>query len=95
MVAPKVVRVPPRIFEILQQERHAGEWTVGQALLDLLLRIVVVLDHDGIDLRIDLGGARHRLVEQLFRRDLLLADELGKANAVILAIFLEGHRSTR
>ena len=82
------------IFEVLQQERHAGEGTVRQALLDLFLRIVVVLDHDGVQLRIDLGGARQRLVEQLLRRDLLLAHEVGEADAVIAAIFLEGHRST-
>ena len=55
-------------IEILQQERHAGEGAVGKSLVDLPLGIVVVLDHDRVDLRIDLGGAGDRLVEQFARR---------------------------
>ena len=51
-------------IEILQQERHAGEGTVGQAALDLAFGIVVMLDDDRVDLRIDLRGAGDGLVEQ-------------------------------
>src|SRR6185369_17447598 len=40
--------------EVLQQERHAGKGAVGQAALDLAFGIVVMLDDDRVDLRIDL-----------------------------------------
>ena len=79
--------------EILEQKRHAGEGTVGKALVDLPPCIVVMLDDDGIDLRIDLGGARDGLVQQFAGTDLLLADEVGKADGVVLAIFRECHLS--
>src|SRR5438445_11046582 len=43
--------------EILQEERYAGKRAVGQAALDLALGIVVMLDHDRVDLWIDLSRA--------------------------------------
>ena len=57
-----------QIFQILQQKRHAGEGTIGKPLVDLPRRIVVMLDDDSVDLRIDPGGAGDRLVEQFIRR---------------------------
>ena len=78
-------------IEILQQKRHAGEGTVGKALVDLPPGIVVMLDDHRIDLRIDLGGAGDRLVQQFAGADLLLADEIGKADAVVIAVFRERH----
>ena len=55
-------------FQILQQKRHAGEGTIGKPLVDLPFGIVVMLDDDSVDLRIDPGGAGDRLVEQFARR---------------------------
>ncbi|MGY4418867.1 hypothetical protein ACVWY2_001292 [Bradyrhizobium sp. JR6.1] len=78
-------------IEILQQERHAGEGAVRQPLGDLALGVVVMLDDDCVDLRIDGGRARNRLVEQLPCRDVLVADELGETDRVVVAEFLESH----
>src|SRR5271169_6535046 len=38
--------------EVLEQERHAGEGAVRQPAVDLPARVIVVLDDDGVDLRI-------------------------------------------
>src|SRR6478735_12406716 len=57
-------------IEILQEERHAGERTLGKAPLDLALGIVVVLDHDRVNLRIDLcraSSSNSRAVTCFFR----------------------------
>ena len=81
-------------IEILQQKRHAREGTIRKSLVDLPLRIVVMLYDHRIDLRIDLGGTGDRLVEQLRGRDLLVANEFGKPEPVIAAVFLEGHIGT-
>ncbi len=67
----------------------------GKPRFDLPLRIVVMLDDDRVDLRIDLGGAGDGLVQQLSGADLLVADEIGKADPVVVAVFLEGHADTR
>ena len=47
-------------IEVLQEERDAGKGAVGQAALDLALGVVVMLDDDGVDLRIDLRGTGDR-----------------------------------
>ena len=70
-------------IEVLQEKRHAGERAVGKSFLDLAFGIVVVLDDDRIDLRVDFRGARDGLVEQFAGRDLLFPDEFGKADRVI------------
>ena len=81
-------------IEVLQEERHAGKGAVGQAALDLALGVVVMLDDDGVDLRIDLRGTGDGLVEQFPGRDLFVANQFGKADRVVIAIFLEGHAHT-
>ena len=81
-------------IEILQQKRHAGERTVRQTALDLAFGIVVMLDDDGVDLRIDFGGAGNRLIEQFARRDLLVPHQFGQTDRVVVAVFLEGHMRT-
>ena len=45
--------------------------------------------HDGVDRRIDRVGARDRLIHQLLRADLAVADERGKAERVVISILLE------
>ena len=57
--------------------------------------IVVMLDDYRVDLRIDLGGPRDRLVQQFAGTDLLLADQLGKADGVVSAVFPERHINPR
>jgi hypothetical protein len=52
-----------------------------------------MLDDDGIDPGIDLGGARDGLVQQFAGTDLFLAHEVGKADGVVLSIFRECHLS--
>jgi hypothetical protein len=54
-----------------------------------------MLDDDRIDLGIDLLGAGDGLGQQLAWADLFPANEVGKADPVIAAIFLEGHRLSR
>ena len=81
-------------IEVLQEERDAGKGAVGQAALDLALGVVVMLDDDGVDLRIDLRGTGDGLVEQFPGRDLFVANQVGKADRVVIAIFLEGHAHT-
>ncbi len=81
-------------IEILQEKRHAGERASGKPFLDLAFRIVVMLDHDRVDLRIDFCGAGNRLVEQIGRRDLFPADEIGQADRIKVAVFLESHVQT-
>ncbi len=78
-------------IEILQEKRHAGEGSVDKSRVDLALGIFVVLHHHRIDLRVDLRGARDRLVEQVAGRDLLLADQIGQADRVLITVFLESH----
>src|SRR5207247_9130785 len=80
--------------KVLQEERYAGKGAVGQAALDLAFGMVIVLDDDRVDLRIDLRGSGNGLVEQFPGRDLFLPDEFGKADRVVLAVFLEGHGHT-
>jgi len=80
--------------EVFQEKRHAGEGAVGQSLRDLPLGMVIVLHDHRVDLWIDLRRARDGFVEQLLRADLLPAHEIGKANRVVIAILLEGHRLT-
>jgi hypothetical protein len=84
----------PRALEeiqVLEQERHARERAVRQPLVDLPPGMVVVPDNDRVDRRIDFFRARDRFVQQLGRADLFVADQIGKAYAVILAVFPEGH----
>ena len=82
-------------LQILQDKRHAGKGAVGKAVVDLPLRVVVMFDDHRVDLRIDLGGAGDRFVQQLPGLDLLVADEFGESHPVIAAVFLEGHGLTR
>ena len=81
-------------IEILQQKRHAGEGTVRKSLFDLPLRIIIVLYDHRIDLRIDLGGAGDGFVQQFPGTDLLVVDEFGEPDRVVIAIFLESHIRT-
>src|SRR5688572_475236 len=80
--------------EVLQKERYAGKRAIGQAALDLALGMVVMLDDDRVDLRIDLRRTGDGLIEQFLSRDLLLANQFGKADRVVIAVFLEGHAHT-
>ncbi len=57
--------------------------------------MVIMLDDDRVDLRVDLGGAGDCLVQQFSGADLFVADEIGQADSVIIAVFLEGHLDTR
>ena len=82
-------------IQVLQQKRHAGEGAIRKPLVDLPLGMVVMLDDDRVDLRVDLGGAGDGLVQQFPGADLLVADEIGQADPVIVAVFLEGHVDTR
>src|SRR4029078_472164 len=81
-------------IEVLQEERYAGEGAVGQAALDLAFGIVVMLDDDRVDLRIELRGTGDGLIEQILRRDFFLPNQFGKADRVVIAVFLEGHAHT-
>ncbi len=80
--------------EVLQEERYAGKGAVGQPALDLAFGIVVMLYHDRVDLRIDLRGTGDGLVEQFPGRDFFLPNQFGKADRVVIAVFLEGHADT-
>ena len=65
---------------------------VRKTVFDLSPRVVVMLDDDSVDLRIDFGGSRNGFVEQFEGRDLFSVNQLGKSDRVIVAEFLEGHR---
>ena len=80
--------------EVLQQKRHAGERAIRKPLVDLPLGMVVMLYNHRIDLGIYPGGAGDRLVQQFPGTNLLVADEFGKTDAVIAAVFPEGHVDT-
>jgi hypothetical protein len=54
----------------------------------------MMLDDDCIDLRIDLRCSGDGLVEQFPGRDLFLPNQFGKADRVVIAVFLEGHVHT-
>ncbi len=87
----------PRALEniqILQQKRHAGKGAIRKPLVDLPPGIVIMLHDHRIDLRIDLGGAGDRLVQQFRGADLLFPDELGEAHPVIAGVFPECHIDT-
>src|SRR4051795_12823576 len=84
----------PRTLEkiqVLEQERHAAEGAVRKPPVDLRSRVLVVFYDDGIDLRIDLVCARDGFVQQLVRTDLFGPDEIGEAEPVMAAVFLDGH----
>ena len=72
-----------------------GNPTRGRAPLDLALGIVVVLDDDRVNLRIDLCRADDGLVEQFAGGDLLLPYEFGKADRVVLPYSLKAMRVPR
>ncbi len=90
MLAPKVVTVPCRRSRSFSRNGTPLNGPSGRPC-DLLLGVVIVLDDDRIDLRVHLCGAGDRLIQQFLRTYLLLADEIGEADCVILAVFLEGH----
>jgi hypothetical protein len=81
-------------IEVLQEKGNAGEGAVGQTTRNLPLGVVVMFDDDGVDLRIDFGGAGDSLVEQFLARDLFVSNQFGKADRVVVAVFLEGHART-
>jgi hypothetical protein len=93
-VAPEVVRVPSRRSRSFRRNGTPVKGPSGQAALDLAFGIVVVLDDDRVDLRIDLRGAGDGLVEQFAGRDFFLPNQFGKADRVVIAVFLEGHVHT-
>ena len=78
-------------FEVLQEERHAGERTGGKPVVDLPLGMVVVFHDHRVDVSVDLRRAGDRLVQKLAGADLFAADEIGEADCVIAAVFLERH----
>ena len=82
-------------IKILQQKRHARERAIRKSLVDLPLRIIVMLHHHGVDLRVDPGCARDGFVKQLAGADLFVADQTGEADPVITAVFLESHVDSR
>ena len=82
---------PRQKIEVLQEKRHTGERTVRKTAIDLAFGIVVMLDDDRVDLRVDLCRAGDRLVEQFTGRDLLVPHQFGQTDRVVIAVFLEGH----
>jgi hypothetical protein len=84
--------------QILEQERHAAKRAVGQAVRNLPACKVFVKDGDRVDAGVDSIQALDCGVEKLRRRDLILADKIGKADCVEIPEFLEichdcSHRS--
>jgi len=72
--------------QVLQQEGHAAENAVGQAARDLRAGLVVVLHHDGVDLRIDRFGTEDRFFEQVAGAHIAALDQGGKAQTVIFVV---------
>src|SRR5882724_8286827 len=78
-------------IEVLEQERHAGKGAARESGLNLLARIVIVLDDNGVDVRIDLFGTGDRLIQKLCGAHLTVTNEFGEAQSVKVAVVLERH----
>ena len=77
--------------EVLEQERHAAERTVGQRTVGVGARsFELAVDH-GVQRGVDLLDPRDRRVDELAGMDLAVADEAGEPGCVVS--WGRGHRS--
>ena len=77
--------------EILDQERHARERTVGRARPGRRAGFVVGLVDDGVERRIVPLDALDRRLDRLDRRHLARRDQAGETDAVMIGIVVETH----
>ena len=78
-----------RDAQILQQEGHAGERALGQAVGDGPAGIILVIDRDGVEGGVHGAGAREGGVEEFRFRHLSGADPLREVQRVQTSVLLE------
>ena len=72
--------------DFLDQEGHARERPIRQALVKGALGLRRKIAHDAVELGIQLLDGGQRVLHQLRRRDFALAHQLGQPERVIVAI---------
>ena len=87
--APRGPRPGERGTQILEQEGHAGEGSLRQALLDGLRGEVVEFHHDRVDRRVARLDARDRRFQHLRRADLARLYERRQTERIIRIVLRE------
>jgi hypothetical protein len=93
--APRHAHAGNRRREILHEEGHASERSVGKPVGDCFPAVVVELHGHGVDRRIARLDALDRGIEEFVRRNLPAPNQIGKSQRVVLFVLGESaHRTS-